>query len=308
MSPGQVVKGQVVLVDDKGVLVSLAKNLNAFVPNEHLSDLGAKQGKAKHRLGATVTGRILTADPARQRMTMTLKQALVSSKLKPLAAWEVRDCPTVHLWCQPMQGHRDIGSAHDASNPTPEPKPLTHVSPGCQGTRHWLCPLVCRKRTSKADAEGMRMAPCKTTLTSVLCIFTLTCTISMIEKHGEGPLVQDAEVGMRALGTVVGLADYGVFVRFYGDMKGLVHISELGLEPGTQPAAAFKIGQVRPAATTAFRQPPMHEQVPADRRKTASFQVAPRLLRPSTRSLQTAHANAAQVGACGISSTGVTGA
>ena len=90
MNPGQVVKGQVVLVDDKGVLISLAKNLNAFVPNEHLSDLGAKQGKAKHRLGATVTGRVLTVDPARQRMTMTLKQALVSSKLKPLASWEVR--------------------------------------------------------------------------------------------------------------------------------------------------------------------------------------------------------------------------
>ena len=56
---------------------------------------------------------------------------------------------------------------------------------------------------------------------------------------------------MRALGTVVGLADYGLFVRFYGDMKGLVHISELGLEPGTEPAATFKIGQVRPAAATA---------------------------------------------------------
>ena len=53
---------------------------------------------------------------------------------------------------------------------------------------------------------------------------------------------------MRALGTVVGLADYGVFVCFYGDMKGLVHISELGLDPGTEPAAAFKIGQVSSAA------------------------------------------------------------
>ena len=109
VSPGQVVKGKVVLVDDKGVLVSLARNLNAFVPNEHLSDLGAKQGKAKHRVvGATVTGRILTVDPARQRMTMTLKQALVSSKLKPLASWEVRHGLAVHLLCRSMQGHRDI--------------------------------------------------------------------------------------------------------------------------------------------------------------------------------------------------------
>lgn len=40
-----------VLVDDNGLLVSMARDVKAFVPNDHISDLGAKQGKAKHKVG-----------------------------------------------------------------------------------------------------------------------------------------------------------------------------------------------------------------------------------------------------------------
>ena len=48
--PGDVVKGQVASVDDKGLVLSLTKNTTAYVPNEHLSDLGVKQGKAKYKV------------------------------------------------------------------------------------------------------------------------------------------------------------------------------------------------------------------------------------------------------------------
>lgn len=87
---GDTVKGEVVMVDDKGLLVNIARNLNAFVPNEHISDLGAQQGKTKHKVGSKVSGRILKQDPSKRRMTMTLKKALIGSKLKPLISWEVR--------------------------------------------------------------------------------------------------------------------------------------------------------------------------------------------------------------------------
>ena len=90
-------KGKVVMADSKGLLVNIDKDLNAFVPNEHISDLGEKQGKVKYKVGAAVTGKVLTVDPVRKRATLTLKQALVASKMKPLTSWEVGTCLTPEL-------------------------------------------------------------------------------------------------------------------------------------------------------------------------------------------------------------------
>ena len=56
-------------------------------------------------------------------------------------------------------------------------------------------------------------------------------------------------MGTKSHGTVCGVQNYGVFVAFYGDVKGLVHASELGLEPGESPEAAYHIGQVRTHCT-----------------------------------------------------------
>lgn len=51
-------------------------------------------------------------------------------------------------------------------------------------------------------------------------------------------------MGAKAQGVVTGSTTYGCFVRFFGDVKGLIHFSELGLAPGKKPADAFEIGQV----------------------------------------------------------------
>jgi rRNA biogenesis protein RRP5 len=53
-----------------------------------------------------------------------------------------------------------------------------------------------------------------------------------------------ATPGTLAHGTVTGVKPYGVFVSFFGDMKGLAHVSKLGLEGGQTPSDAFAEGQV----------------------------------------------------------------
>lgn len=58
--------------------------------------------------------------------------------------------------------------------------------------------------------------------------------------------LQDVTVGGKAQGTVHGFADYGCFVKFYGDISGMIHVSELGLLPGKKASDAYAIGQVRP--------------------------------------------------------------
>ena len=91
LQPGQIVKGEVVLVDQNGMLVKLSKNTNAYVANEHMSDLGEKHGKIKYKVGSKVTGRILKVDLAKRRTTMSLQHSLVSSKTKPLSSLEVNN-------------------------------------------------------------------------------------------------------------------------------------------------------------------------------------------------------------------------
>ena len=86
-------------MQEDGLLVNIAKEVNAFVPNEHISDLGEKQGKARHKVGSVVSGRVLTTDPGRKRASLTLKKSLVTSKLKPLTSWEVS---LPFLWHRPL--------------------------------------------------------------------------------------------------------------------------------------------------------------------------------------------------------------
>ena len=50
--------------------------------------------------------------------------------------------------------------------------------------------------------------------------------------------------GARAHGSVTGVQEYGVFVAFCGGVRGLAPISELGLEPGQDPAKHFAMGKV----------------------------------------------------------------
>ena len=56
--------------------------------------------------------------------------------------------------------------------------------------------------------------------------------------------VQEAQPGARAHGYVTGVQDYGVFVGFCGDLRGLAPVSELGLPAGQRPSQGFKVGQV----------------------------------------------------------------
>ena len=58
-------------------------------------------------------------------------------------------------------------------------------------------------------------------------------------------VLQDIVVGSKAQGTVHGFADYGCFIRFYGDVKGMIHVSELGLPPGRKASDVYATGQVR---------------------------------------------------------------
>lgn len=89
VSLAAVVKGTIekILIAESGVnglLVNLADGVTGFVPKLHMSDVKLDHPEKKFREGQAVTARVLTCDPARRRLRLTLKKALVNSDQK---AW-----------------------------------------------------------------------------------------------------------------------------------------------------------------------------------------------------------------------------
>ena len=56
--------------------------------------------------------------------------------------------------------------------------------------------------------------------------------------------LQDAEPGLRSYGYITGIKAYGIFVSFYGGVKGLAHTAEVPLGPDQTPKDAYQVGQV----------------------------------------------------------------
>lgn len=55
--------------------------------------------------------------------------------------------------------------------------------------------------------------------------------------------LQKYQVGQSVEGEIVGVVDFGVFVRFDGDLEGLIHISEMAWKKVEDPRKDYKIGQ-----------------------------------------------------------------
>ncbi|KAF9927845.1 rRNA biogenesis protein rrp5, partial [Modicella reniformis] len=83
---GSIVKGTVVKNTDKGVVVSLAKNIKGFVPLIHCVDSAITNSTKKHvdekyQEGKVVKCRVLSTDPEENRVILTCKDSITKSKL-----------------------------------------------------------------------------------------------------------------------------------------------------------------------------------------------------------------------------------
>ena len=82
---GQVVKGKIqkLLISEHGVngiLVDLTEGITGLVPRIHMSDAQLQHPERKFREGAVVTVRVLSVDPSRKQLRLTLKKSLVNSE------------------------------------------------------------------------------------------------------------------------------------------------------------------------------------------------------------------------------------
>jgi rRNA biogenesis protein RRP5 len=90
---GEVVKGKVEKIvlnaaGVGGVLVNLAEGITGLVPETHMSDIQLLRPDVKFKEGMAVTARVLSTDPGKRQIRLTLKKALVNSELPPFLAYD----------------------------------------------------------------------------------------------------------------------------------------------------------------------------------------------------------------------------
>lgn len=90
---GDVVNGVVekLLVGENGVsglIVKLADGISGLVPDTHLSDVRLQHPEKKFREGSKVKARVLSTDPSKRQLRLTLKKTLVNSEEPAIKSYD----------------------------------------------------------------------------------------------------------------------------------------------------------------------------------------------------------------------------
>ncbi|KAI0603338.1 hypothetical protein F4775DRAFT_533283, partial [Biscogniauxia sp. FL1348] len=90
---GEVVNGEIekLIINQEGVgglLVKLSEGIHGFVTEMHLADVRLQHPEKKFREGQKVKARVLSTDPTKRQVKLTLKKTLVNSEAKPLQSFE----------------------------------------------------------------------------------------------------------------------------------------------------------------------------------------------------------------------------
>ncbi|CZR57375.1 related to ribosomal RNA processing protein RRP5 [Phialocephala subalpina] len=88
LTVAEVLKGKVekIVINASGIgglLVNLADGITGLVPNTHMSDVQLLHPEKKFKEGMTVTARVLSTDPGKRQIRLTLKKSLVNSEAPP---------------------------------------------------------------------------------------------------------------------------------------------------------------------------------------------------------------------------------
>ncbi|KAG9236582.1 putative rRNA biogenesis protein rrp5 [Amylocarpus encephaloides] len=90
---GEIIKGKVekIVVNARGVggvLVKLTDGISGLVPTAHMADVELQHPERKFKEGMTVVSRVLSTDPSKRQIRLTMKKTLVNSEAPPFLDYE----------------------------------------------------------------------------------------------------------------------------------------------------------------------------------------------------------------------------
>ncbi|PVF94509.1 hypothetical protein CPB86DRAFT_43532 [Serendipita vermifera] len=83
---GEIVKGTIVNLTDRGLFVSISGSVHAVIWPNHYADIRLKHPERKFKAGKTVKCKVLVVNPERNRVCLTAKKTLIESSLPIIAS------------------------------------------------------------------------------------------------------------------------------------------------------------------------------------------------------------------------------
>lgn len=94
---GQQLVGTVNKITEKGILLKITEFIRAYLPKFHAADITIENFQARFSVGGKVNCRALMVDPAKKRLIVTHKRALINSDLPVLASYnDAKEDMVVH--------------------------------------------------------------------------------------------------------------------------------------------------------------------------------------------------------------------
>ncbi|KAK6439206.1 rRNA biogenesis protein rrp5 [Oleoguttula sp. CCFEE 5521] len=126
LKAGDIVRGFVKHISEKGIIASLSATVDAFIRVADLSDLYIKNWQSHLTLDQLVRGRIISVDPASKHIQLSLKQSQIDPNY--VAPLQFNDIKTGMIVTGKVRKVEDYGAFVDLDNSQPRLSGLCHRS------------------------------------------------------------------------------------------------------------------------------------------------------------------------------------
>jgi len=224
--PGTRANGKVVSLTDYGAFVELEEGIEGLV---HVSEMSWTR-KIKHpskvlTVGDIIESMVLDVNPENKRISLGLKQ------IEP-NPWDVIEekYPTGSIIEGKVRNLTDFGAFIGLDEGIDG---LVHIS-DLSWTQKINHPSEILKKGDSVQAKVLNIDKSRERLSLGIKQLTGDPWQEFTRSYG---------VGKSVTGTIVKVTDFGVFLALEGDLEGLIHSSELGIEQSDQPERHFTVGQ-----------------------------------------------------------------
>lgn len=87
LSPGTQIRGNVIAIEDYGILLKLSEKMIGLIPLIHLADITIRKPGAKFKLDQKVKCKVLYVDSKEKKITLTAKKTLLNSKFDIISSY-----------------------------------------------------------------------------------------------------------------------------------------------------------------------------------------------------------------------------
>ncbi|QDZ24213.1 rRNA biogenesis protein [Chloropicon primus] len=218
--------------DNQGLLLKAeyeSRFIDAFCHSSNVADKTVEKVSQNFQRGQEVDARVIGYRPMEKVVNVTLKKSVIGQQI---ISYEDLEPGTVLTGT--IVAVRTFGLVIEIAKNVRGVCPVIHMSDVTSIEPNW------GKFKVKSKVKCL-VVDCDYRVQKV----TLSVKRSLVKS--ELPRISSLNVKLQGTlthGVITGIESYGVFIGFCGGVKGLAHLSELGLSANEAPDACFDVGQV----------------------------------------------------------------